>query len=121
VAYPVKSHNVYNMILMHPRLLGSPDDESWTSKSDKQQMLEIFKDWNSMVHDLLSYVSDGEVIEWSLNTHSPLPSWFESKVILLGDSCHPMLPYIAQGAAQAIEDAAVLSIALSRITSKNEM
>ena len=106
---------------MHPRRLGSSDDESWTSKSDKRQMLEIFKDWNHRIHDLLSYVPDGEVVEWSLNTHSPLPSWFENKVVLLGDSCHPMLPYVAQGAAQAIEDAAVLSIALSRITSRDEI
>jgi salicylate hydroxylase len=121
VAYPVKSHNVYNMILMHPRRLGSSEDESWTSKSDKSQMLEIFKDWTNIVHHLLSYVPNGEVIEWSLNTHNPLPRWFENKIVLLGDSCHPMLPYVAQGAAQAIEDAAVLSIVLSRITSRDEV
>ncbi|KAG9658289.1 FAD/NAD(P)-binding domain-containing protein, partial [Aureobasidium melanogenum] len=69
---------------------------------------------NPTVQRLLSYVSEHEVIEWTLNSHRPLPSWHQNKVVLVGDACHPMLPYSAQGAAQAIEDAGVLQVVLNK-------
>ena len=47
--------------------------------------------------------------------HDPLPRWSDGNVTLLGDACHPMTPYMAQGAAMAIEDAAVLSRCLKNI------
>jgi salicylate hydroxylase len=58
-------------------------------------------------------VPDGEVCEWKLRVHSPLPTWVHGSVALLGDACHPTLPHLAQGAAQAIEDAAVIAEALA--------
>ncbi|KAJ5488917.1 salicylate hydroxylase [Penicillium diatomitis] len=49
----------------------------------------------------------------ALNSHAALPSWVENRTVLMGDACHSMLPYVAQGAAQAIEDAGVLACVLS--------
>jgi salicylate hydroxylase len=46
---------------------------------------------------------------------TPLPTWVHGSVILVGDACHPTLPHLAQGAAQAIEDGAVLSVMLSKL------
>jgi len=42
------------------------------------------------------YVPEGEVMEWTLNSHHPLPTWIENKVVLVGDACHPMFvhPYL---------------------------
>lgn len=77
-------------------------------------MLSFYKDWCPEVRNLLSYVPDGDVMEWTLNSHRPLPSWVENKIVLMGDACHPMLPYVAQGAAQAIEDAGVLQCVLTK-------
>lgn len=116
MAYPVKNNTVYNMVLLHPQKEGTDSDaaESWTRKGSKQEMLDFYKDWNPLVKDLLSYVPDDNVMEWTLNSHRPLPAWHENKVVLVGDACHPMLPYVAQGAAQAIEDAAVLQCALTK-------
>ncbi|KAL4810661.1 salicylate hydroxylase [Aspergillus unguis] len=113
MAYPIKNNTVYNMVLLHPQKPGAPNEESWTNKGDKKEMMSFYAEWNDLVRDLLSYVPDGEVMEWTLNSHMPLPSWIENKCVLMGDACHPMLPYVAQGAAQAIEDAGVLSCALS--------
>ncbi|KAJ9206566.1 hypothetical protein DTO164E3_807 [Paecilomyces variotii] len=113
MAYPIKKNTVYNMVLLHPQKADSPNEESWTKKGDKQEMLSFYQNWDDLVRSLLSYVPDGEVMEWTLNSHMPLPSWVENKCVLMGDACHPMLPYVAQGAAQAIEDAAVLTCALS--------
>jgi salicylate hydroxylase len=113
MAYPIRNNAVYNMVLLHPAKPFQENDENWTSKGDKKEMVDFYKDWNATVRELLSYAPDGEVMEWSLNLHRPLPSWVENKCVLVGDACHAMLPYVAQGAAQAIEDAAVLTCALS--------
>lgn len=116
MAYPVKDNKVYNMVLLHPQQpnLDHEDAESWTRQGSKKEMMEFYKDWCPLVKDLLSYVDEDEVKEWVLNSHAPLPSWHENKVVLIGDSCHPMLPYVAQGAAQAIEDSAVLQVTLAK-------
>jgi len=115
MAYPIKNNTVYNMVLLHPQKPSQGNDESWTSKGDKREMMDFYREWNDTVKNLLSYVPEGEVMEWTLNSHRPLPTWIENKCVLIGDACHPMLPYVAQGAAQAIEDAGVLTCALSLV------
>lgn len=55
------------------------------------------------------------VHKWALVDHDPLDRWTDRNVTLLGDACHPMTPYMAQGAAMAIEDAAVLSRCLEGV------
>lgn len=121
MAYPIKNNSVYNMVLLHPQKPSTSNAESWTNKGDKNEMMEFYKDWCPEVRDLLSYVPDGEVLEWTLNTHQSLPSWHEGRIVLIGDACHPMLPYVAQGAAQAIEDAGVLACVLSMISNEQDL
>ena len=113
MAYPIKNNNAYNMVLIHPQKPDAKNTESWTNKGDKGEMLDCYKGWNGLVRNLLSKGPEGEINEWTLNSHCPLPHWVENECALIGDSCHPMLPYVAQGAAQAIEDAAVLTVSLS--------
>jgi salicylate hydroxylase len=84
-------------------------------------MLEFYDKWNPRVKKLLDCVPEGEVLEWKLCDHEPLATWVEDKVALLGDAAHPMLPYVAQGAAQAVEDGAVLGVCLSMIDSKDQI
>lgn len=52
--------------------------------------------------------------EWDLQTHPPLPQWMRGSVVLIGDACYPMLAYVPQGAAQAIEDSAVLAMVFNQ-------
>lgn len=85
-------------------------------------MENFFSNWNDTVWDLLhTYVEKGEPVEWVLNTHSALPTWVKGKCVLVGDASHPMLPYVAQGAAQGIEDAGALAFVLSKITSRAQI
>jgi salicylate hydroxylase len=119
MAYPIKNNTVYNMVLIHPQRPSQGTNENWTNQGSKQEMMKFYKDWNPMVQALLSYVPDEGVMEWTLNSHCPLPNWFENRCVLVGDACHPMLPYVGQGAAQAIEDAGVLTCALSLIRSSS--
>ncbi|KAE8325769.1 FAD/NAD(P)-binding domain-containing protein [Aspergillus sergii] len=103
MAYPIKNNALYNMVLLHPKPPGKV----------KKEIQNFYEQWSPLVRKLLSYVPEGEVKEWTLNSHTFLPSWVENRTVLKGDACHPMLPYVAQGAAHAIEDAGVLACVLS--------
>ncbi|KAL3491945.1 hypothetical protein BJX62DRAFT_251033 [Aspergillus germanicus] len=119
IAYPVRNHELYNIVLLHPDRHGI--EESWTTKGSKQRMVDDYEGWDPIVTKLIDLVPDDEVLEWKLCLHPPLKTWIKGSVALIGDACHPMLPYVAQGAAQAVEDAAALGIVLSKITSKQEI
>ena len=53
--------------------------------------------------------------KWAILEREPLPRWSDGPVVLLGDACHAMTPYMAQGAATAIEDAAILARCLDEV------
>ncbi len=63
------------------------------------------------MHEILGAVD--ETFKWALFDRTPLANWSVGRITLLGDACHPMLPYLAQGAAQAIEDGATLAVCLA--------
>ncbi|OQD67220.1 hypothetical protein PENDEC_c041G03547 [Penicillium decumbens] len=119
VAYPVRKHDLYNVVLLHPD--SHEVEESWTTKGSKQAMVDNYKGWDPKVRKLIDLVDADEVLEWKLCLHHPLKTWIRESVALIGDACHPMLPYVAQGAAQAVEDAAALGVLLSTISSRNEI
>ena len=72
-----------------------------------------FADFHPQVQQVLA--SCPAVNKWALLDRDPLPRWSDGNITLLGDACHPMTPYMAQGAAMAIEDAAVLSRCLDGV------
>ena len=57
--------------------------------------------------------------KWAILEREPLERWSEGRVVLLGDACHPMTPYMAQGAATAIEDAAILARCMEAASDSN--
>jgi salicylate hydroxylase len=85
--------------------------ESWSAESSREEVLEQFKGWHPTVQALIH--ATGPVFKWALYDRDPLPHWSSGRVTLLGDAAHAMLPYQAQGAAQAIEDAVVLARCLA--------
>ncbi len=86
--------------------------ESWREAGDREELAAEFAAWHPMVRTLID--AEGELFKWALYDRDPLPAWTRGAITLLGDACHPMLPYLAQGAAMAIEDAWVLSRMLER-------
>lgn len=116
IAYPVDNKNIYNISTAQPDTnFAAAPSATYTTKGSKTAMLGVFEDFCPMIQRMLNYVPEGEVCEWKLRVHSPLPTWVHKTVALVGDACHPTLPHLAQGAAQAIEDGAVLGVALSRL------
>src|SRR6516165_8159571 len=80
--------------------------ESWSAKGDVQQLRAAYGDFHEDVRAVLAACPDCH--KWAILEREPLRRWSDGRVALLGDACHPMTPYMAQGAATAIEDAAVL-------------
>ena len=87
--------------------------ESWSAKGDLEALRAAYAGFHTEVQTVLRACP--EVHKWALLDRDPLPRWWEGRVALLGDACHPMTPYMAQGAASALEDAAVLSRCLEGV------
>jgi salicylate hydroxylase len=86
--------------------------ESWTDPADPDELRAAFAGWHPVVRGIIDALE--RPLKWALFDRPPLARWSTGPVTLLGDACHPMLPYGAQGAAQSIEDAAVLAACLSQ-------
>jgi salicylate hydroxylase len=80
--------------------------ESWVDRGEVADAVAAFHGFHDQVRGIIGAAD--ETYKWGLFDRSPLPRWSVGRVTLLGDSCHPMLPFMGQGAAQAIEDAATL-------------
>lgn len=81
--------------------------ESWSAEGDVEELREAFAGFHPEVRNVLQACPS--VHKWAIYDRDPLASWHTDRVALLGDACHPMTPYMAQGAATALEDAVVLS------------
>ena len=85
--------------------------ESWTDRGEVADALAAFAGWHPQVCAIIGAVD--ETFVWALFDRTPLQRWSAGRVTLLGDACHAMLPFMAQGAAQAIEDGATLAACLA--------
>ena len=87
--------------------------ESWTERGDIGELKEDFAGWHDGVTRLIGAMDPDACYKWALFDRPPMPRWGEGRVTLLGDACHATLPFMAQGAAMAIEDGAVLAECLA--------
>jgi salicylate hydroxylase len=87
-------------------------EESWTVKRPWAEFKAHFAGWHPVLHTIIDAADKDECYLWSLFNRPPIRDWSSRRVTLLGDAAHPTLPYLAQGAAMAIEDGAILTRAL---------
>jgi salicylate hydroxylase len=90
------------------------ETESWTEPGDHDELKADFKGWHPTVTTIVDEIDDQTLFKWALFDRAPMRHWSRGHITLLGDACHPTLPFMAQGAAMAIEDAAVLAGMLAR-------
>ncbi|KAI5923891.1 FAD binding domain-containing protein [Camillea tinctor] len=116
--YSLRAGSMYNIVLLVPDDL--PDGISKQAGSI-DEMKTFFEGWDPILTRLLNLVSG--VKKWKLMHRDPLDSWIneQSNMVMVGDSCHPMLPYLAQGANSAIEDGAVLGHLLGHMKAKSQL
>jgi salicylate hydroxylase/6-hydroxynicotinate 3-monooxygenase len=87
--------------------------ESWSATGDVKELRHAYEGFHPDVRAVLDACPDCH--KWAILEREPLPRWSEGRVVLLGDACHPMTPYMAQGGATAIEDAAILARCLEEV------
>lgn len=114
VTYPLRGGTVLNLVAVERK--SDWADEGWMVEGDPDQLRRRFTGWCDEVQDVLAAVE--KCFYWGLFAHQPLDFWASQRSVVLGDAAHPMLPFMAQGAAMSIEDAWVLAEALD---GKNEI
>lgn len=111
VHYFVSSGRLLNFVAVSEE--GTWTREQWSDRGSISDAAKKYEGWHPQIATILNAVD--ETFKWALFDRDPFPEWTQGRVALLGDACHPMLPYMAQGAAQAIEDGAVLAAGLKHV------
>jgi salicylate hydroxylase len=108
VLYPLRGNQLVNVVAHY-------DDEhyrheSWINECDREEVLDRYAGWHESLGRV--FAAGDTWYKWALYDRDPIPRWTQGRITILGDAAHPMLPYLGQGACQAIEDGAVLATAL---------
>ena len=115
VHYYVQSRRLVNWIVAIEQ--DTWTRESWTDRGEVVHALAAHEGWHPQVRGILE--ATDETFIWALFDRRPMARWSVGRVTLLGDACHAMLPFMAQGAAQALEDGATLAACLSQAATQN--
>jgi salicylate hydroxylase len=107
VHYYVRGGALVNFVGVVER--GDWREESWTARGAKSELLRDFSGWHPTVRAIVKLAPEDGCFRWALFDRDPLSRWSRGCATLLGDACHATLPFMAQGACMAIEDAAVLA------------
>ena len=109
VSYYLRGGELVNFVAVQERT--DWHKESWNEPGDINELRKTFSGWHPEVTELL--MATESCFLWALFDRAPLKQWTDQNVALLGDACHPMLPFLAQGAAMAIEDSYALAHCLA--------
>jgi salicylate hydroxylase len=112
VHYPLRGGTIVNVVAIVDEDFHPDDEEFWSSYGEPSFLEARFARWDETARDLLRIAPEWK--KWPLADRNPVASFVAERVALIGDAAHPMLPFLAQGAAQAIEDAGVLGEVLAR-------
>lgn len=110
VTYRLRRGSLANFVGVVESSEGGAED--WNATGARQQALSDFRGWHPVILRLIDEAPT--LMRWSLYDRPGLDRWVDGRVALLGDACHPMLPFMAQGAAMAIEDAFVLAALMTQ-------
>ena len=108
--YPVRRGEIMNYVSTSER-----EDwqiESWSTVGTKDELRNDFRDWHPDVQLMIDQIETP--YKWALMIRAPMPAWSKGRVTLLGDACHPTLPFLGQGGVMAIEDGYVVAACLDK-------
>jgi salicylate hydroxylase len=108
--YPVRRGEIMNFISLVER-----DDwqvESWVTQGTQGELAHDFRGWHADVHAIIERIATP--YKWALMVRGPMATWSKGRVTLLGDACHPTLPFLGQGGVMAIEDGYVIAACLAK-------
>ncbi len=111
VVYGVRRGELVNIVAHHDD--ATYQHESWIAECDRGEIQDRYRKWHPALLDIFA---TGDIwYKWALYDRDPIPEWTKGRATILGDAAHPMLPYLGQGAGQAIEDGCVLGAALDKL------
>ncbi len=110
VTYPLRGGELLNFVGIVER--NDWKGESWTDAGSREECASDFNGWHADIHEIIGNIDTP--YKWALIGRDPLPEWTRGRVTLLGDACHPTLPFLAQGANMALEDGLVLARCLEK-------
>lgn len=113
VCYPVQRGAALNIVLISD---GDAAAERWSTPVDPEEIRRRFLSFPPSLQALVAATEDWQ--QWPLITRAPLAHYARGRVALIGDAAHPMLPFLAQGAVMALEDAIVLATQISAARSE---
>jgi salicylate hydroxylase len=116
VVYPVRRMQLINVVGIGP--ITADVSRDWSRPATYAELMAAYQGWDERVIALLSK-ADGPIALWAMKHQEPFSRWNRGNIALLGDSAHSMVPYVSQGASQAIEDAAVLAEELANAEAHN--
>jgi salicylate hydroxylase len=105
ITYPVRGGAYLNIFA--GRVSDTWADEAWAVPSSPQEMAAGYTGWDTAVMEMFGAVET--CYKWGIHDRDPLSTWIDGRIALLGDAAHPMMPTLAQGAAQSMEDACALA------------
>ncbi len=105
ICYPVSGGKYLNIFA--GRVSETWADETWSVPSSPDEMLKSYSGWNDALLDVFRQIKS--CYKWGIYDREPLASWVDGRIALLGDAAHPMMPTLAQGAAQSMEDGCALA------------
>lgn len=110
VMYYLRARTLLNFagLVEHP----FAEVESWTQKRPWEDMKADFAGWHPTIQTVIDAIDHDSCYRYALNDRPPVDNWSDGRATLLGDAAHPTLPYLASGAAMAIEDGAILARSL---------
>lgn len=124
VFYPVAGGAVINCVALLPRReVGEIERgvSGYDQSVDKKQFMSHFTSFAAPVQRMLELAPEESIKLWDLLDMELQPSFIKEKAVLIGDAAHPFLPYLGQGAAQAIEDACALGVVIPPGTPAEEV
>ncbi|WP_425043878.1 FAD-dependent monooxygenase [Primorskyibacter sp. S87] len=116
VCYPLRRGELVNIVAVQEREAWA--DEGWNQQDDPAHLRAAFGDFGGPVPALLNRIENVRL--WGLFRHPVAPNWHSGCVAILGDAAHPTLPFLAQGANMALEDAWVLADSLAKSETPGE-
>jgi salicylate hydroxylase len=108
--YPVRRGEIMNFISFIER-----DDwqvESWVTQGTAGELANDFRGWHADVHEMIGRIATP--YKWALMVRGPMPAWSKGRITLLGDACHPTLPFLGQGGVMSIEDGYIVAACLGK-------
>ncbi|OJJ62357.1 hypothetical protein ASPSYDRAFT_129239 [Aspergillus sydowii CBS 593.65] len=121
VSYPLADHKLLYYAAFVPNDRRGTSNLDWKKTGHKDELLKAFERFGPGVQQILELAPEEKLMCWDLQDMEELPKWTQQYVALVGDAAHPLLPFLGQGAAMAVEDGLSLGVVLSRGVKKSQV